>query len=176
MPKYTPSVLTFPADQVRERGVSGRCILLKTTVLFKIDHGIISVVGADNLLAGHLEPDDVRVFPESPPPPPSPLQGHIVGEELIDLKTGGGIRVKEPNPVNESVPDTEGLHSFEKEVVVDSVEGLLLTQKNEGRLHILIIGQLYEVQKHMDSVIDSPAIHRGLGVVDDGRKDMCQPG
>ena len=27
----------------------------------------------------------------------------------------------------------------------------------------------------MDSVIDSPAIHRGLGVVDDGRKDLFQP-
>ena len=35
-----------------------------------------------------------------------PFQGHIVGEEAIDLKMGGCIRVKEPNPVNESAPDT----------------------------------------------------------------------
>ena len=37
---------------------------LNTTVLFNSDHGIISVVCADNLLAVHLEPDDVRVLPE----------------------------------------------------------------------------------------------------------------
>ena len=87
-------------------------------------------MGADNLLAAHLESDDVRIFPElesqnlddedikkgaegttlSDPP----FQGHIVGEEAIDPKTGGRIRVKEPNPVNESVPDTEGEHRFEK--------------------------------------------------------------
>ena len=76
--------------------------------------------------------------------------------------------------MNESVPDAEGLHSFEKEVVIDSVEGLLLIQENEGRLYILIISQLDEVPKHVDSVVDSPAIHRGLGVVDDGRKDLWQ--
>ena len=38
--------------------------LLKTTFLFNSDHGIISVVCADNFLAAHLEPDDVRVLPE----------------------------------------------------------------------------------------------------------------
>ena len=27
----------------------------------------------------------------------------------------------------------------------------------------------------MNSVVDSPAIHRGLDVVDDGRKDLFQP-
>ena len=106
---------------------------------------------------------------------PCLFQGHIVGEEAIDLKTGGSIRVKEPDPVNESAPDTEGVHRFEKEVMIDAIESLLLIQENEGRLHILIIGQLYEVPKHMDSVVDYPAIHRGLGVVDDGRKDLFQP-
>ena len=131
---------------------------------------------ADNLLAANLEPDDVRILQElesqnlddedikkwaewttlSGPP----FQGHIVGEEAIDLKTGGSIRVKDPSPVNESVPDTEGLHRFEKEVMIGTVESLLLIQENEGRLHI-------QVPNHIDSVVNSPAIHRGLGVVDD---------
>ena len=77
--------------------------------------------------------------------------------------------------MNESVPDTQGVHRFENEVKIGAVESLLLIQENEGRPHVLIIDQLYEVPNHMNSVVDSPAIHRGLGVVDDGRKVPFQP-